>query len=200
MMTWDVGTLTQFHQRFTVVFNQTDLTGSIPSSLSHGWQDKQPLKELWATGHVWWWLKWEPLVNSLPLIWRSSTYRWYFQICDLQTCCWNLSKWQGTSIMVPVMVAGWQALSGCHSCHWKLPLISIKPQVKATQRWSCNEDMILSSGRKVPVVRKYAVKLVLKWNIKNIGNCCQETMFQYGSQNFRWSSHHLIFMMGLSII
>ena len=41
----------------------------------------------------------------LQLIWRSGTRRWNLRVPDLQLSCSDLTTWQGTRIIAPVMTA-----------------------------------------------------------------------------------------------
>ena len=44
-------------------------------------------------------------VKSLQLIWRSGARRFHLRVPDLQTSCRDLTTWQGTRIVAPVMAA-----------------------------------------------------------------------------------------------
>ena len=53
-------------------------------------------------------LSWYPviIVKTLQLIWRSGTRRWNLREPDLQMSHSDLTKWEGTNLVAPVMVTG----------------------------------------------------------------------------------------------
>ena len=56
-------------------------------------------------------------IKSLQLIWRSGTRRFHLRVPDLQMCCNDLTKGEGTRITTPAMATGKHALLLKTWCH-----------------------------------------------------------------------------------
>ena len=117
-------------------------------SVSVGHITWQPLLEL---------LPWYPLIlnNSLQLIWRSGTHRFHLRVPDLQMSCSELTKWVGTSYIVPITITRVT----------DMPYLDISPSTCCKCDWESSYSVYMYASRCGTSIAKgdLAVWLTYKW-------------------------------------